>query len=82
MVLLDGWKDWSCLPVLKLLQPKLKPRAIVLADNIFRFKRALRTYVEYVQSGTNGFVFDARDCRRLRAIGVHGVVRSRASVWS
>ena len=55
MVLLDGWKD-SYLPVLKLLQPKLKPRAIVLADNIFRFKRALRTYVEYVQSGTNGFV--------------------------
>jgi hypothetical protein len=55
MVLLDGWKD-SYLPVLKLLQPKLKPRAIVLADNIFRFKRALRTYVEYVESGTNGFV--------------------------
>jgi predicted O-methyltransferase YrrM len=55
MVLLDGWKD-SYLPVLKLLQPKLRPRAVVLADNIFRFKRALRTYVEYVQSGTNGFV--------------------------
>lgn len=54
MVLLDGWKD-SYLPVLKLLQPKLRPRAIVLADNIFRFKRALRPYVEYVQSGTNGF---------------------------
>jgi predicted O-methyltransferase YrrM len=55
MVLLDGWKD-SYLPVLKLLQPKLRARAIVLADNIFRFKRALRPYVEYVQSGSNGFV--------------------------
>jgi hypothetical protein len=50
------WLEGLVLAVLKLLQPKLKPRAIVLADNIFRFKRALRTYVEYVQSGTNGFV--------------------------
>src|SRR5262244_2810427 len=35
MVLLDGWKD-SYLPVLKLLKPKLRPRAVVLGDNIFR----------------------------------------------
>lgn len=60
LVLLDGWKD-SYLPVLELLQPKLRPRAIVLADNIFRFKRALRAYVEYVQSGTNGFVSSTLD---------------------
>jgi predicted O-methyltransferase YrrM len=60
MVLLDGWKD-SYLPVLKLLQPKLRPRAIVLADNIFRFKRALRPYVEYVQSGKHGFVSSTLD---------------------
>jgi predicted O-methyltransferase YrrM len=55
LVLLDGWKD-GYLPILKLLESKLRPRAIVLADNIFRFKKALRPYVEYVQSGTNGFV--------------------------
>jgi predicted O-methyltransferase YrrM len=55
MVLLDGWKD-GYLPILKLLQPKLRPRAVVLADNILRFKRSLRPYVEYVQSGGNGFV--------------------------
>jgi predicted O-methyltransferase YrrM len=60
MVLLDGWKD-SYLPVLKLLQPKLRPRAVVLADNIFTFKRALRPYVEYVQCGTNGFVSSTLD---------------------
>jgi len=54
MVLLDGWKD-SYLPVLQLLQPKLRPRAIVFADNIYTFKRALRPYVEYVQSGAHGF---------------------------
>src|SRR5262249_18574928 len=54
MVLLDGWKD-TYLPVLKLLQPKLRPRAVVLADNIFTFKKALRPYVEYVQSAESGF---------------------------
>jgi predicted O-methyltransferase YrrM len=55
MVLLDGWKD-GYLDILKLLKPKLRPRAMVLADNIFRFKRALKPYVDYVESGTNGFV--------------------------
>lgn len=55
LVLLDGWKD-TYLPVLEVLKPKLRPRAIVLADNIFMFKKALRPYVEYVQSGDNGFV--------------------------
>jgi predicted O-methyltransferase YrrM len=55
MVLLDGWKD-SYLPILKLLAPKLRPRAVVLADNIFTFKGTLRKYVDYVQSGESGFV--------------------------
>jgi predicted O-methyltransferase YrrM len=55
MVLLDGWKD-GYLRILKLLTPKLRPRAVVLADNIFTFKKTLRPYVEYVQSGKNGFV--------------------------
>jgi len=55
MVLLDGWKD-GYLPILKLLTPKLRPRAVVLADNIFTFKKALRPYVEYMQSPKNGFV--------------------------
>jgi predicted O-methyltransferase YrrM len=55
LVLLDGWKDLY-LPVLKLLAPKLAPRAVVLADNIFTFKKDLRPYVEYVQSGQHGFV--------------------------
>ena len=60
MVLLDGWKDLY-LPILKLLQPKLRPRAVVLADNIFTFRKALRPYVEYVQSGANGFVSSTLD---------------------
>jgi predicted O-methyltransferase YrrM len=54
MVLIDGWKDLY-LPVLKLLEPSLRPGAVVLADNIFTFKKDLEPYVDYVQSGRNGF---------------------------
>ena len=54
LVLLDGWKDLY-LPMLELLTPKLRPGGVVLADNIYRFKRTLRPYVEYVQSGRHGF---------------------------
>lgn len=55
LVLLDGWKDLY-LPVLELVTPKLRPRAVVLADNIFTFRKSLRPYVEYMQSGSHGFV--------------------------
>jgi predicted O-methyltransferase YrrM len=54
LVLLDGWKDLY-LPMLELLAPKLRPGAVVLADNVRTFKRALAPYLDYVQSGKNGF---------------------------
>ena len=54
LVLLDGWKDLY-LPVLELIKPALRFGAVVLADNIFTFRKALRPYVEYVQGGANGF---------------------------
>lgn len=60
LVLLDGWKD-AYLPVLELLKPKLRPKAVVLADNIYTFKKALRPYVEYVQKDGNGFVSSTLD---------------------
>lgn len=55
LVLLDGWKDLY-LPVLELVTPRLRPGAVVLADNIFTFRKSLRPYVDYVQSGDHGFV--------------------------
>jgi predicted O-methyltransferase YrrM len=55
LVFLDGWKDLY-LPVLKLLRPRLRPGAVVLGDNIRTFRKSLRPYVEYLQSGDNGFV--------------------------
>jgi predicted O-methyltransferase YrrM len=54
LVLLDGWKELY-LPILQMLEPKLRPGAVVLADNIKTFRRALAGYVSYVQSGRNGF---------------------------
>ncbi|HEY8210604.1 MAG TPA: class I SAM-dependent methyltransferase [Myxococcaceae bacterium] len=54
LVLLDGWKDLY-LPILELVKPKLRRGSLVLADNIFTFKKGLRPYVEHVQSEANGF---------------------------
>jgi predicted O-methyltransferase YrrM len=55
LVLLDGWKDLY-LPVLELVTPRLRVGAVVFADNIFTFRKALRPYVERMQSGRHGFV--------------------------
>jgi len=55
LVLLDGWKDLY-LPVLKILTPKLRHGSVVLADNIFTFRKDLRPYVDYMQRGENGVV--------------------------
>ena len=49
LVLMDGWKELY-LPLVKLLAPRLRPRAVVLGDNIFTFRKGLRPYVEYVQA--------------------------------
>ncbi len=54
LVLLDGWKDLY-LPVLELVTPRLRRGAVVLADNIFTFRKDLQPYVDYVQSGAHGF---------------------------
>jgi len=55
LVFLDGRKDLY-LPVLKLLQPRLRPGAVILGDNIRSFEKETASYVDYVQSGKNGFV--------------------------
>jgi predicted O-methyltransferase YrrM len=52
-VLLDGWKD-LCLPVLRLLEDKLAPGALVLADDITL--PSMKTYLDYVRDPANGYV--------------------------
>lgn len=54
LVLLDGWKAMY-IPVIEILKPKLRNGAVVMADNIFTFKKVLRPFVDYMQSGENGF---------------------------
>jgi predicted O-methyltransferase YrrM len=54
LVFLDGRKDLY-LAVLKLLKPKLRAGAVILSDNIYSFKREVAPFIEYMQSGTNGF---------------------------
>jgi predicted O-methyltransferase YrrM len=60
-VLLDGWKDLY-VQVLKLLEPRLAPGAIVVADNTSM--AGLQSYLDYVRDTGNGYVsvhFPVRD---------------------
>ena len=54
LVLLDGWKDLY-LPMIRMLRPKLRRGAAVLADNIFTFPKDLAPYVAYMRDPANGF---------------------------
>jgi predicted O-methyltransferase YrrM len=53
LVLLDGWKD-LCLPVLRLLEPRLAPGALVVADDITL--PSMADYLDYVRDPANGYV--------------------------
>jgi predicted O-methyltransferase YrrM len=55
LVLLDGPKDLY-LPVLQLLEPKLRTDAIVAADNTRDMSEAMASYLEYVRDPKNGYV--------------------------
>jgi predicted O-methyltransferase YrrM len=60
-VLLDGWKELY-IPVLKLLEPRLAPGTLVVADNTNMPE--LQPYLDYVRDPANGYVsvnFLARD---------------------
>jgi predicted O-methyltransferase YrrM len=53
LALLDGWKD-LCLPVLRLLEPKLVPGALVAADDTTFASMA--EYLHYVRDPASGYV--------------------------
>ncbi len=60
-VLLDGWKDLY-VQVLQLLEPKLAPGALVVADNTSM--PGLQPYLDYMRDPANGYVsvhFPVRD---------------------
>jgi predicted O-methyltransferase YrrM len=53
LVLLDGWKDLY-LPVLRLLQPRLTPGALIVADDTSYESAA--GYLAHVRDPGNGFL--------------------------
>jgi predicted O-methyltransferase YrrM len=53
LVLLDGWKD-LCLPVLRMLENKLAPGALVVADDVTL--PSMSNYLGYVRDPANGYV--------------------------
>jgi len=55
LVFLDGWKNLY-LPCLKLLEPKLKAGALIVADDIDLFPEPLRSYLDYVRNASGGYV--------------------------
>lgn len=55
LLFLDGWKDLY-LPMLQLLEPKLRVGALVVADDIKPFRRRLTPYLNYVTDGSNGYL--------------------------
>jgi predicted O-methyltransferase YrrM len=61
LVLLDGWKELY-LPVIKLIEPRLTPGALIVADNTSMDDT--KPYLDYVRDPGNGYVsvnFLARD---------------------
>lgn len=54
LVFLDGWKRLY-LPVLRLLEPSLRPGAAVVADDLALFPEQLQGYLEYVRDRSHGY---------------------------
>ncbi|HUA00700.1 MAG TPA: class I SAM-dependent methyltransferase [Candidatus Aquilonibacter sp.] len=52
---IDGWKELY-LPVLQLIEPRLRPGALVVADNLNMAGEILRGYVDYVSAEENGYI--------------------------
>jgi predicted O-methyltransferase YrrM len=49
LLFLDGWKDLY-VPVAKMMEPRLRPGSLMLADNIYTFPEDLKSYLDYVSA--------------------------------
>jgi len=54
VLFLDGWKALY-LPVLKLVEPRLSPDAVVVADDLDVMPEKLAPYLEYVRNPQHGY---------------------------
>src|SRR5579875_2463571 len=55
LLFLDGWKDLY-LPVLKLLEPALRSEALVVADDLDKYREAHKPFLEFITNPANGYV--------------------------
>jgi predicted O-methyltransferase YrrM len=55
LAFLDGWKNLY-LPFLRMIEPSLRPGALVVADDLDLFPEALQEYLAYVRDPANGYV--------------------------
>ena len=55
LVLLDGWKQLY-LPMLQMLEPRLAPGAVVVADDLNIAREAVGPYLEHVRAPNGGYV--------------------------
>jgi predicted O-methyltransferase YrrM len=55
LLFLDGWKSLY-LPVLKLLEPRLRPGAAVIGDDLRLFPEQLQPYLDRVRNPENDYV--------------------------
>ena len=53
VLLLDGWKE-LCLPVLRALEDRLAPGALVIGDD--SSFASMKAYLDYVRDPANGYV--------------------------
>jgi predicted O-methyltransferase YrrM len=54
LVFLDGWKE-LCLPVLQLVEPKLRPNAVILCDDMKAFRKTLKPLVDYLRDPAGAY---------------------------
>ena len=55
LLFLDGWKDLY-LPILRLLEPRLRPGAVVVADDTKPFRKRLAPYLAHVRDARRGYL--------------------------
>ena len=41
--------------MLKLIEPKLAPGAVIFADNVHSFRKTLKPFVDYISDVSNGY---------------------------
>jgi predicted O-methyltransferase YrrM len=55
LLLLDGWNQLY-LSILRILEPRLRPGSVIVADDVTLFPAETKEYLEYVRDPSHGYV--------------------------